>query len=374
MLASFNHPNIGHIYGLEETEGTKAPVLELIEGPTLEDRIERGPIPVDEALSIAKQIAEALEAAHEQGVIHRDLKPANIKLRPDGTVKVLDFGLAKAFHARPAGADAADPDLASTLTAAATQMGMIMGTPAYMSPEQARGRPLNKRTDIWSVRVCAVRDVDWRLAFEGDTLSDTIAKILEHEPKWESLPVGVPPGMKGFLRRCFERDPTQRVRDIGDVRLAMEGAFTPDVLVHDRNARQASWIGIGLAACGALVLGATVATYLQIGDDSPPVAAVTQFALLTSPPPMARGDRSLTISPDGSMVVYGSEPLSPAMNQNEPFMCWRWMTPSQRHSRVSVTISGAHSSHRTGRGSAISRPCLFSERYRLAADRHKTSA
>jgi serine/threonine protein kinase len=146
VLASLNHPNIGHIYGLEEAEGTRALVLELIEGPTLADRIAQGPIPLDEALPIAKQIAEALEAAHEAGVIHRDLKPANIKVRDDGTVKVLDFGLAKALDTTPEG----DPSLSPTLTAAATQMGVIMGTAAYMSPEQARGKPVDKRADIWA--------------------------------------------------------------------------------------------------------------------------------------------------------------------------------------------------------------------------------
>ena len=156
VLASLNHPNIGHIYGLEEAEGQKALVLELVDGPTLADRIKKGPIPVDEALPIAKQIAEALEAAHEQGIIHRDLKPANIKVREDGTVKVLDFGLAKALDTTPEG----DPSQSPTLTAAATQMGVIMGTAAYMSPEQARGKPVDKRADIWSFWGGLVRDAD----------------------------------------------------------------------------------------------------------------------------------------------------------------------------------------------------------------------
>ena len=154
VLASLNHPNIGHIYGLEEAEGQKALVLELVEGPTLAERISQGPIPVDEALPIAKQIAEALEAAHEAGVIHRDLKPANIKVREDRTVKVLDFGLAKALDPSPTG----DPSQSPTLTAAATQMGVIMGTAAYMSPEQARGKPVDKRADIWAFGCVAVRD------------------------------------------------------------------------------------------------------------------------------------------------------------------------------------------------------------------------
>ena len=168
VLASLNHPNIGHIYGLEEAEGTKALVLELIEGPTLEDRIKRGPIPVDEALPIAKQIAEALEAAHEAGIIHRDLKPANIKVREDGTVKVLDFGLAKAADPTPAG----DPDQSPTLTAAATEMGVILGTAAYMSPEQARGRAVDKRTDIFAFGAVVFEMLPGIRAFDGDDISE----------------------------------------------------------------------------------------------------------------------------------------------------------------------------------------------------------
>ena len=170
VLASLNHPNIGSIYGLEEAEGVKALVLELVEGPTLADRIRQGPIPLDESLPIAKQIAEALEAAHEQGVIHRDLKPANIKVKDDGTVKVLDFGLAKAFQP-----DASDPGLSASptisLTAAATQMGMIIGTAAYMSPEQAKGKPVDKRADIWAFGAVLYEMLTGQKPFTGDDVS-----------------------------------------------------------------------------------------------------------------------------------------------------------------------------------------------------------
>ena len=169
VLASLNHPNIGAIYGLEKSGDTRALVLELIEGPTLADRIKRGPIPLDEALPIAKQIAEALEAAHEAGVIHRDLKPANIKVRDDGTVKVLDFGLAKALDPSPTG----DPSQSPTLTAAATQMGVIMGTAAYMSPEQARGKPVDKRADIWAFGCVLYEMLTGRKVFEGEDVSVT---------------------------------------------------------------------------------------------------------------------------------------------------------------------------------------------------------
>ena len=175
VLASLNHPGIAAIYGIEEDEGTRALVLELVEGPTLADRISKGPIPVDEALPIAKQIAEALEAAHEAGVIHRDLKPANIKVREDGTVKVLDFGLAKALDPSPT----SDPSESPTLTAAATQMGVIMGTAAYMSPEQARGKPADRRADIWAFGVVLYEMLTAKRLFDGPTVSDSLASVLK---------------------------------------------------------------------------------------------------------------------------------------------------------------------------------------------------
>ena len=178
ILASLNHPNIAAIFGIEEAEGTRALVLELVEGPTLADRISQGPIPVDEALPIAGQIAEALEAAHEAGVIHRDLKPANIKLRPDGAVKVLDFGLAKALDPSPEG----DPSQSPTLTAAATQMGVIMGTAAYMSPEQARGKPVDKRSDIWAFGAVLFEMLTGRPLFERGDVSEVLASLVLKEP------------------------------------------------------------------------------------------------------------------------------------------------------------------------------------------------
>ena len=186
VLASLNHPGIAAIYGIEEQEGTRALVLELVEGPTLADRISKGPIPIDEALPIAKQIAEALEAAHEAGVIHRDLKPANIKVREDGTVKVLDFGLAKALDPDPTG----DPSQSPTLTAAATQMGVILGTAAYMAPEQARGKPVDKRADIWAFGCVLYEMLSGRRAFQGEDVSTTLADVIRAELAWEVLPDG----------------------------------------------------------------------------------------------------------------------------------------------------------------------------------------
>ena len=228
ILASLNHLNIAAIYGIEEAEGTRALVLELVEGPTLADRIAKGPIPLDEALPIAKQIAEALEAAHEAGVIHRDLKPANIKVREDGTVKVLDFGLAKALDPAPD----ADPSQSPTLTAAATQMGVLMGTAGYMSPEQARGKPVDKRADIWAFGIVLYEMLAGTQLFTGATVSDTLAAVLRAEPDWNALPTDTPDAVRRLLRRCLARDRKQRLADISVARLEIDDASVtraPDV-------------------------------------------------------------------------------------------------------------------------------------------------
>ena len=194
LLASLNHPHIAAIYGLEDADGVKALVLELVEGPTLADRIAQGPIPLDEAIPIARQIAEAVEAAHEQGIIHRDLKPANIKLRSDGTVKVLDFGLAKALDPAPASIDASQ---SPTITSPAmTRMGVIMGTAAYMSPEQARGKTVDKRSDIWAFGCVLYEMLTARRAFEGEDISDTLANVLKIDPNWQALPAEVPAAIR----------------------------------------------------------------------------------------------------------------------------------------------------------------------------------
>ena len=224
ILASLNHPNIAQIHGIEEAEGTRALVLELVDGPTLADRIAKGPIPLDEALPIAKQIAEALEAAHEAGVIHRDLKPANIKVREDGTVKVLDFGLAKALDPNPEG----DPSQSPTLTAAATQMGVIMGTAAYMSPEQAKGKTVGRQADVWAFGAVLYEMLTGKRAFSGDGVSDTLAAVLRAEVDFEALPADTP-RLRHVVQACLERDPKQRVHDVADVRLAMEGVFETTV-------------------------------------------------------------------------------------------------------------------------------------------------
>ena len=222
VLASLNHPNIATIYGLEEADGVRALILELVEGPTLADRIKQGPIPLDEALPIAKQIAEALEAAHEQGVIHRDLKPANVKVKDDGTVKVLDFGLAKALDPNPTG----DPSQSPTLTAAATQMGVIMGTAAYMSPEQAAGQVADKRSDIWSFGVVLFEMLTGQRLFTGETVSHVLASVLKTDPNWALLRADTPPAIQRLLRRSLERKRKRRLPDAAVARLEIEEALT----------------------------------------------------------------------------------------------------------------------------------------------------
>src|SRR5215467_13672147 len=210
VLASLNHPNIAAIYDLQEAEGSRFLVLELVEGETLADRIARGPIPIEETLQIAKSICEALETAHEQGIIHRDLKPANIKITPDGKVKVLDFGLAKAMESTPATTLSNSPTF---LSAAASNAGVILGTAAYMSPEQASGKTVDKKTDLWAFGVVLMEMLTGRPVFEGETVSHVLASVLKDEPHWTSLPVNTPAPIRKLLRRCFEKDRKRRLAD-----------------------------------------------------------------------------------------------------------------------------------------------------------------
>ena len=222
VLASLNHPNIAAIYGLEQSEDTHYLVLELVPGETLAERIARGPIPVDEALAIAAKITEGLEEAHEQGIVHRDLKPANIKQTPDDKIKILDFGLAKAFVDD---APVADDSMSPTITRDATRAGVIMGTAAYMSPEQARGKTVDKRADIWAFGVVLYEMLTGKQVFAGEDISLTLSQVLQSDPDWSALPERIPPAVDSYLRRCLEKDPKQRIRDIGDVGLALDGAF-----------------------------------------------------------------------------------------------------------------------------------------------------
>ena len=307
VLASLNHPNIAAIYGLEEADGVRALVLELVEGPTLADRIKRGPIPLDEALPIAKQIAEALEAAHEAGVIHRDLKPANIKVRDDGTVKVLDFGLAKALDPNPEG----DPSQSPTLTAAATQMGVIMGTAAYMSPEQARGKPVDKRADIWAFGCVLYEMLTGKRAFEGEDVSVTLADVIRADPTWDLLPDSLPASLRVYLKRCLEKEASQRIQAIGDVRLAIEGAFestaTVALAVPEGTANLRFWqrpvpamaITVTLIAVGALASSSlTTAPEGRVARFSIPLEGQVYNASLFS--------QTIALSPDGQKVAYSA--------------------------------------------------------------------
>ena len=231
VLASLNHQNIAAIHGLERADGQTALVMELVEGPTLADRIAQGPISVADSLEIAKQIAGALEAAHDQGIIHRDLKPANVKITPTGTVKVLDFGLAKAIE--PTGATSASVSISPTITSPAhlregyggqamTQAGMILGTAAYMAPEQARGKTVDRRADIWAFGVVVFEMLTGRRPFGGDDISMTLAFVMTKEPEWAALPSATPPGLRRLLRWCLDKDPKRRLQAIGDARVQIE--------------------------------------------------------------------------------------------------------------------------------------------------------
>jgi eukaryotic-like serine/threonine-protein kinase len=301
-LAALNHPNIGGIHGIEDAGGVMALVMELVEGEDLSERIRRGQVPIDEALPVARQIADALQAAHEHGVIHRDLKPANIKLRPDGTVKVLDFGLAKAVE--PAGNPAAVPDTPTITTPAMTRAGIILGTAAYMSPEQARGNPLDARTDIWAFGCVLYEMLTGRRAFAGDDVSDVLASILAREPDLAALPAGAPPSIRRLLRRCLQKDRTERLRDIGDARLEIADAMLrvdPDVKAtaptraRRRTGERLAWIG----ALTVLAL-ALAASWTQAFR---PAAVASEMRVDIATPPTT-APQSLAISPDGRTIAF----------------------------------------------------------------------
>jgi serine/threonine protein kinase/Tol biopolymer transport system component len=314
VLASLNHPHISAIYGFEESN-VQALVLELVEGPTLADRIAQGPIPLDEALPIARQTADALEAAHEQGIIHRDLKPANIKLRPDGTVKVLDFGLAKMLDSSPAatsGPTSESPTITSPALAGMTRQGVILGTAAYMAPEQVRGKTVDKRTDVWAFGCVLFEMLTGRIAFPAQTVTDALGAVLERQPDWQALPATLSPAIQKLLQRCLEKDAKRRLHDIADARIELEdesqtraSALEPSRLVRQpppRSVRrQAAWVA------ASVLIGVATAMTMQWRPKSSSIAGVTRFAIaLPQDQQLALARQAVAISPDGSRIVYAA--------------------------------------------------------------------
>ena len=307
VLASLNHPNIAQIYGFEDSGTTHALVMELVEGATLADRIAQGPIAPEEAIAIARQIAHALEAAHELGIIHRDLKPANIKVKGDGTVKVLDFGLAKALD--PTGGSGSDVSNSPTLTARATQAGTILGTAAYMAPEQAKGRPVDRRADIWAFGVVLFEMLAGQRAFKGDDVSDVLAAVLRQEIDWKALPAETPRKLRRILERCLERDPKRRQRDIGDVLLELDAPEDPAPAVGTPSALHASRLSGALPWVAALVIAAGSVTWSLLRSTPPVPQRVVRLSTT-----MKEVSSFPLISRDGSLVVYTTGATPPAQS------------------------------------------------------------
>jgi eukaryotic-like serine/threonine-protein kinase len=309
-LASLNHSHIAQIYGIEVSEGVHALVMELVEGEDLSAQIARGPMALDEAIPIARQVAEALEAAHEAGIIHRDLKPANIKVRPDGTVKVLDFGLAKALD--PAGAS--NPGVlmnSPTFTnPALTQMGLVLGTAAYMAPEQAKGKAVDRRVDIWAFGVVLYEMLTGRLPFAGEGISEIVAAIIKDEIAWGALPADVPPSVRRLLRHCLEKDPKRRLSSIADARFDLEELQdgSPAPARH----RRAAWPFVLAAGLAGAVLGALGVYGLRQPDASelPVIRAVLPLEDLAASRLIGKDDATMALSPDGRLLAFVNEQRS----------------------------------------------------------------
>src|ERR1700674_2711268 len=304
LLASLNHPHIGAIYGFEDADNVPALVLGLVEGDTLYDRVRRGPLPLSEALAFAQQIADALDAAHRAAIIHRDLKPSNIKITPDGVVKVLDFGLAKAFMA-----EGSDQDLSksATMTAGATIVGVVLGTAAYMSPEQARGQAVDKRTDIWAFGCVLFDMLTGSSAFGRETVTDTIAAVVGAEPEWKLLPADTPGSVRRLLTRCLQKDARRRLHDIADARIELEDTMaTPAEAAPVPTPRRWSRlvlpaVSLGIATALVLLWAARDRFVRPAVKPSPPDSRVIR---LTDLPGL---EESPAISPDGRSVAFTAD-------------------------------------------------------------------
>ncbi|MFN7988548.1 MAG: protein kinase [Thermoanaerobaculia bacterium] len=311
ILASLGHSGIAAIYGLEESDGTLALAMELVPGEDLSERLARGPLVLEDALAVARQIAEALEEAHGKGIVHRDLKPANVKLTPDGKVKVLDFGLAKAFEAEPGKSGlSSDSSRSPTMTGRATQAGMILGTAAYMSPEQARGKPVDKRADVWSFGVVLFEMLTGRRLFAGETVSDTLAAVLRADPEWALLPPATPAPLSDLLRRCLERDPHRRLHDVADARLVLEDLLEGRGPVSPATAPPAAPVASAARQwtrrVAVFLLGALAMTPILWSSRRDPAPAAepsqpTSFRQLTF---LAGGEMAPALSPDGETFAY----------------------------------------------------------------------
>ncbi len=301
LLASLNHPNIAAIHGLEESEGVLALALELVEGEDLAERLTRGAIPVDEAIAIAKQIAEGLEAAHEKGIVHRDLKPANLKLTKDGTVKILDFGLAKAYGGEADAAGSEGLSQSPTMSRQMTEAGVIFGTAAYMSPEQARGATVDKRADIWAFGVVLFEMLTGKRLFTGETVSDTLAAVLKTEPEWEAVPASAPSALRNLLRRCLTKEPRQRLQAIGEARIALEQTLgTPDVVRVSSGVRALPWV-IALSA----TIVAALALWALWHPALTPARPLRLSAELGAAASLSTGSGpAATLSPDGRLLAF----------------------------------------------------------------------
>ena len=314
LLASLNHPNIATIHGLEESDGTRFLVLELVEGDTLADRLKRGAIPVEESLKLALQIAEALEAAHGKGVIHRDLKPANIKVTPEGKVKVLDFGLAKAFAVEASGADLSRMPTATLPEP--TLEGTIRGTPAYMSPEQVRGDPVDTRTDIWAFGCVLYEVLTGRRAFAGETVGDIFAHLMRDDPDWSSLPKTLPYGVRKLVERCLQKDRNRRLHHMADARIEIGEAVTGPAdeapSDSDRPTERRRWIALpAVALLAGLVVGGIITAVATWNEPDPANVVRTELVLpIRQQLAIRTPNPAVLVSPDGSHFVYSTFPDS----------------------------------------------------------------